>query len=112
MTAWEQTRRSAAERAWRALRPELTADAVAAPGADEANAFLTRAEVALLDIHEPLATLYGATADVDALFERALRVALDAAAAHPADLRRLDRRREIDPGWFQRAPASGRSRRC
>ena len=46
-------------------------------------------------------------ADVDALFERALRIALAAAAERPAELRRLDRRREIDPGWFQRTRMQG-----
>ena len=48
-----------------------------------------------------------ARADVDALFERALRLVLDAAVARPAELRRLDRRREIDPGWFQRTRMQG-----
>ena len=33
--------------------------------------------------------------------------ALDAAASRPAALRRLDRRREIDPGWFQRSRMIG-----
>jgi amylosucrase len=93
--------RRAAEVAWQALRPRLTDDAVTALGADEADAFLTRVQVALVDIHEPLALLYGERADVDALFEQAVRVALAAAAERPAELRRLDRRREIDPGWFQ-----------
>src|SRR6185437_3112466 len=31
----------------------------------------------------------------------------DAAAARPAALRILDRRRELDPGWFQRARMQG-----
>ena len=43
--------RRAAERAWRALRPRLGEDALAKLGRDEADAFLTRAEVALVDIH-------------------------------------------------------------
>ena len=99
--------RRAAERAWRALHPRLAEDALAALGRDEADAFLARAEVALLDVHEPLAVLYGDRADVDALFERALRLVLDATAARPAELRRSDRRREIDPGWFQRTRMQG-----
>ena len=37
----------------------------------------------------------------------ALRIALAAAAERPAELRRLDRRREIDPGWFQRTRMQG-----
>jgi amylosucrase len=107
VTASEAGRRRAAERAWRELRPRLATDVVAALGADEANAFLARAELALLDVHEPLAVLYADRADVDALFERALRIALDAAAARPEELRGLDRRREIHPGWFQRARMQG-----
>ena len=96
--------RAPAGRAWAAVRPGLARDAVAALGADEADAFLARVEVALSDVHEPLAELYD---DVDPLFERALRIALDAAAERPAALRRLDRRREIDPGWFQRTRMQG-----
>jgi amylosucrase len=101
VTASGADRRAAAEQAWQVLRPRLADDAVAALGPDEADAFLTRVGVALLDVHEPLAQLYGERADVDALFERALRTALAAAAERPAHLRRLDRRREIDPAWFQ-----------
>ncbi|HEX2072398.1 MAG TPA: alpha-amylase family protein [Geodermatophilus sp.] len=107
MTASEAGRRKAAERAWTALRPRLAADAEATLGAAEADAFLTRVELALLDVHEPLAVLYAGRADVDALFERAVRTALAAAAERPEALRRLDRRREIDPVWFQRARMQG-----
>src|SRR4051794_38350070 len=107
VTGSDRARRAAAGRAWAALRPRLAEDAVAALGSDEADAFLARAELALFDVHEPLAVLYGDGHDVDVLFERALRVALEAAAQRPDDLRRLDRRREIDPGWFQRARMQG-----
>jgi amylosucrase len=98
--------RAAAARAWSSLRPRLAEDAAAALGADEADAFLTRVELALSDVHDPLVELYP-DADADALFERAVRVALAAATARPAALRRLDRRREIDPGWFQRTRMQG-----
>jgi amylosucrase len=98
-------RRGAAERAWAALRPALAADALDLLEADEADAFLTRVDVALFDIHEPLAELYGAAADE--LFQQAVSVSLAAAAVRPEELRRLDRRREIDPGWFQRARVQG-----
>ena len=101
MIASEAGRRRAAEQAWGALRPRLADDAVAALGPDEADAFLTRIGVALVDIHEPLAALYGDRADADALLERAVRAALAAAVERPEELRRLDRRREIDPTWFQ-----------
>ena len=107
MSASDAARRKAAEAAWRTLRPRLATDVLAVLGADEGEAFLTRTELALFDVHEPLAVLYGDGADVDALFERAVRTALEAAAARPASLRRLDRRRELDPGWFQRARMQG-----
>ncbi|MCV2488360.1 alpha-amylase family protein [Geodermatophilus sp. YIM 151500] len=107
VTVSTAARRHAARRAWRELRPILAKDAVAALGEGEADAFLTRAELALFDVHEPLAVLYGGRADVDELFERALRTALAAAVERPEPLRRLDRRREIDPGWFQRARVQG-----
>ena len=107
MTASEAARRRAAEQAWAGLRPAFTEEAVAALGPDEADAFLTRVEIALVDLHEWLAVLYGGRAEVDLLLARALRVALAAAADRPAELRRLDRRREIDPGWFQRTRMQG-----
>src|SRR3954452_5994550 len=107
VTASGADRRAAAEQAWQVLRPRLADDAVAALGPEEADAFLTRVGVALLDVHEPLALLYGERADVDALFERALRTALAAAAERPDRLRRLDRRREIDPAWFQDSRMQG-----
>ena len=98
--------RTAAVRTWSEIRPALAAEADAALGPDEADAFLARVELALPNVLEPLARLYGAD-DADVLFGRAVRLALDAAAARPAALRRLDRRREIDPGWFQRTRMQG-----
>jgi amylosucrase len=103
----EAVRRRAVDQAWQAVGPRLTDDAVAALGEDEADAFLTRVEVSLPEIHAALADLYGDRADVGALLDRALRVALGAAAERPSALRRLDRRREIDPGWFQRPRMQG-----
>ncbi|HTE73167.1 MAG TPA: alpha-amylase family glycosyl hydrolase, partial [Actinomycetes bacterium] len=105
MTASQAARRVAAEEAWRKLRPRLAPDAADSLGAGEADAFLARVENSLFDVHEPLAALYGNRADE--LFERAVRVALAAAAERPEELRRLDRRREIDPVWFQRARMQG-----
>jgi amylosucrase len=98
-----------AEQAWAALAPDLERDAVAALGPVEGDAFLARVELALEDIHEPLSLLYGngGPEAVAALLERGLRIALDAAAARPEELRRLDRRREIDAGWFQRPRMQG-----
>ncbi len=60
-------------------------------------------------MYGPLTLLYGGgdPAVVDELLERGLRMALAAAAERPEVLRRLDRRREIDPGWFQRPGMQG-----
>ena len=80
-------------------------EVVAALGPDGADAFLTRAALCLPDVTAALAGLYGGRAG-DVL-DRALRVALGAAAERPAPLRRLDRRREIDPGWFQSPGVQG-----
>jgi amylosucrase len=98
-------RRAAAEQAWQQLRPEVAAEAVAALGPAEGDAFLARADLALYDVHEPLATLYGDAADE--LFARVLRAALAAAVERPGPLRRTDRRREVDPAWFQRSRVQG-----
>ena len=72
----------------------------------EADAFLSRLDVLAFDIAEPLEHVYGATGG-PGLVTRCVLDALDAAAARPAALRRLDRRREIDPGWFQRSRMIG-----
>src|SRR3712207_7857681 len=98
-------RRAAAEQAWQRLRDEVAAEAVVALGPAEGDAFLARAYLALHDVHEPLATLYGDAADE--LFARALRTALAAAVERPEQLRRIDRRREVDPPWFQRPRVQG-----
>ncbi|SFL33119.1 alpha-amylase family protein [Geodermatophilus ruber] len=105
MTVSVAARRESAVRAWGQVRARLAEDAVAALGTADADAFLHRVDLALLDVHEPLAALYGDRADE--LFDRALRIALAAATERPEELRRLDRRREIDPGWFQRTRMQG-----
>ena len=80
-------------------------------GALEGEAFTARLEQVHLDVVEPLDALYGAgthaSTDVAALVRRLVGAALDAAAARPWPLRVLDRRREVDPGWFQRSRAIG-----
>ena len=85
-------RRRAAEEAWRALRPVLADEALAALGADGADAFLTRVEVSLVDIHEPLAVLYGADADAfDALDDALVAVFCGQASVALANARVYDR---------------------
>ena len=76
-------------------------------GEAEADAFLARLELLSFDIAEPLGQLYGDVTDVAGLSTRLVLDALDAAAARPEGLRRLDRRREVDPGWFQRSRMVG-----
>ena len=55
----------------------------------------------------PLGLLYGDVIDVGELVTELVLDALEAAAARPAELRALDRRREIDPAWFQRSRMIG-----
>jgi amylosucrase len=76
-------------------------------GALEGEAFLARLEQVHLDVVEPLDVLYGTRTDTPELVRGLVRVALDAAAVRPWPLRVLDRRREVDPAWFQRAGMVG-----
>jgi amylosucrase len=97
------------------LADELLAELTAAVGplargrlgALEGEAFLARLEQVHLDVIEPLDALYGDRTDTGALVRALVGTALDAAAARPWPLRVLDRRREVDPGWFQRSRAIG-----
>lgn len=76
-------------------------------GAAEADAFLTRLEQLSVDILEPLSQVYGAVTDAGKFAAELILDALHAAAERPAALRLLDRRREIDPAWFQRSRMIG-----
>ena len=76
-------------------------------GAVEADAFLARLETLSFDIAGPLEALYGDVTDVGKLTTELVLDTLAAAAARPPELRRLDRRREIDPAWFQRSRMIG-----
>lgn len=68
-----------------------------------AHALAARVAARWHDAEQPLHALYGTAVDLDAL----LRVVVDAAAARPEDLRRLDHRREIVPDWYQREQMVG-----
>lgn len=68
----------------------------------EADAFLTRAHRYAPDAFVPLSRLYGHRRDVAALLSDLLGIALQAAGQRSQPLRRLDRRREVDPEWFLR----------
>jgi amylosucrase len=105
VTASTRSSRDRAAHTWSALQPVLEVAAVERLGADGAAVFLARAELHLLDLVEPLVLVHGDAAE--GLAARVLALALEATAARPADLRTLDHRREIDPGWFQRARVQG-----
>ncbi len=113
MAVSEAGRRHRAIAAHRALVRDLGLQIQDQLGRPEAVAFEARLEQQLLDIYEPLDELYGRSADpnpnqdrtdpVPALLDRLVRIALDAARQRPVGLREVDRRREIDPHWYQRA---------
>ena len=89
------------------LRPAVEREARARLDAAAADAFLTRLEQLSFDILEPLSQVYGTVADPEKLAAELVRDALTAAARRPVALRLLDRRREIDPAWFQRSRMIG-----
>jgi amylosucrase len=76
-------------------------------GFQEADAFLARLEQLSFDIAGPLGQVYGDVVDVTGFVTDLVLDALDAAAERPVELRLLDRRREIDPAWFQRSRMIG-----
>ncbi len=89
------------------LGPALEYEARSRLGLAEADAFLARLETLSFDITGPLSQVYGGVVDVDKFATQLVLDALRAAAERPAELRRLDRRREIDPAWFQRSRMIG-----
>src|ERR1700722_20077990 len=89
------------------LDPMVEDEARARLGVIEADAFLTRLEQLSVDISEPLSQVYGTVTDAGKFATELVLDALHAAAERPAALRLLDRRREIDPGWFQRSRMIG-----
>ena len=92
----ERRRRAAASLA--RLRSALEVEAERCLGRAEAVGFLARLELWFVDLHAPLEALYG---NGDQLVDRIVRLALRAAAERPAELRELDRRREVRPRWYQ-----------
>ena len=76
-------------------------------GAGEADAFLARLDQLSFDIAGPLEQVYGGVIDTTRFATDLVLDALNAAAGRPALLRLLDRRREIDPAWFQRSRMIG-----
>ncbi|HXV93952.1 MAG TPA: hypothetical protein VD813_11680, partial [Pseudonocardia sp.] len=97
-------RRRRAARSLARIRPTLAKEAEKCLGRPESVAFLARLDGWFADVHAPVEALYGESRpddDVDALVERLVRLALVAASERPTPLRELDRRREIEPRWFQ-----------
>jgi len=88
-------------------RPAIEHEARTRLGFAEADAFLTRLDQLSFDILEPLGQVYGGVTDPGKLATDLVLDALGAAARRPAPLRLLDRRREIDPAWFQRSRMIG-----
>jgi amylosucrase len=107
MARSEPSRRNRAAAALGTLRPALVAEVERLLGRPEAESFLARLDVHFLDVYEPLDVLYGSGHDVDVLVDRLVRLALAAAAERSPDLLELDRRREVDQHWYQRARMVG-----
>ncbi|HEU4349838.1 MAG TPA: alpha-amylase family glycosyl hydrolase, partial [Actinoplanes sp.] len=101
----ERRRRAAALLA--GLLPDVRVRARERLGDLEGEAFAARLEQVHLDMVEPLDQLFGHRTDLGALVADLVEVVLDAAADRPPPLRVLDRRREVDPGWFQRSRMVG-----
>jgi amylosucrase len=94
--------RRRAHRCLSRLRASLAVEAEKRLGRAEAVAFLARLDVWFTDVHTPIAALYpGSDDEVDALVDRLIGIALRAAGERSAELREVDRRREIDPRWYQ-----------
>lgn len=93
------------DRARAALREQVALLAADQLGAADAAALLARVDRRLDDVADALALVYGdAAADLLAgVFEDVVA----AVAARPADLRRLDRRREDEPDWHLREDQIG-----
>ena len=88
--------------------PRSNREARARLGLAEADAFLTRLEPLSFDITEPLGQVYGARRPT-CPSSRPSWCSTRCTRPPPArrTLRLLDRRREIDPAWFQRSRMIG-----
>ena len=90
---------AAAARSLARLRPAVAEDAHRLLDHGAAVGFLARLDLWFADVHVPISSLYGE--QCDGLVGQLLQVALAATVARPADLRDVDRRREVDPRWYQ-----------
>ncbi|MDQ1628464.1 MAG: amylosucrase [Actinomycetota bacterium] len=103
----DRVRRAHARDTVQALLPSVQSRVAQSLGELEAEALVARIRQHLFDMVEPLQLLYGRTTDVAALTGRLLDLVVDAALERPPGLRRIDRRREVDPRWFQRSRVIG-----
>jgi amylosucrase len=103
----DRGRRDHAREILAGLLPGVRARLLPHLGLLETEAVVARLELHHLDVIEPLELLYGDVADVGALVGTCVELVVDAAEQRPDPLRLLDRRREIDPGWFQRSRTVG-----
>jgi len=90
-----------------AVLPDVRTKAVAELGEVEGEAVAARLEHHVLDLVEPVHAVYGTRIDTVAFATRLIEQVLAAATKRPLPLRTLDRRREVDPRWFQRARQIG-----
>jgi amylosucrase len=102
----DRVRREWAREVLERLLPDVRAR-VKRLGPIEGAALLARLEQHHLDIIEPLDLLYGERAELETVTRAVVDVVVAAALARPEALRLLDRRREIDRGWFQRSRMVG-----
>ena len=91
-----------------AMRPDVRAEYERALGRVAGDdAFAVRFERFFTELHDPLAAVYGGDARFPAAFDALLDAVAGAAAARPAELRRLDHEREVTPDWLHREQALG-----
>lgn len=106
-TGPERAVRALARQVLDGVLPRARRTAVDALGTVEGEAVVARLEQHALDLVEGVHSVYGRRVDTGDLVHRLVDQVLRAATARPEALRLLDRRREVDPGWFQRARMVG-----
>lgn len=89
------------------LLPDAMVRAQRALGPVEGEAVVARLEQQHLDLVAAVHGVYGTRTDTAAFVGRLIESTLTAALTRPEPMRRIDRRREVDPGWFQRARQIG-----
>lgn len=87
--------------------PARAASALAGLASHEREIFTLRLERSRADLLEPLDRLYGDRRDYPAFVDDLIGVLAEGWAARPADLRRLDLRRDLEPDWFLRQTMVG-----